>query len=251
MSGFKDHFSGHAAHYAAARPGYPDALFDWLADQAPARALAWDAGCGNGQAAVALAARFDAVYATDPSATQVAAAAPHPRVRYAVEPAEACALPDASADLIVVAQALHWFEHARFFAEAARVLRPGGVLAALSYGLTHVDAAVDAVFMRLYDSALGPYWPPERRLVESGYAGLAFPFDPVEPPVVDMRCDWNLAQYLAYLRSWSASQRHINATGRDAVTEAEADFARAWGDASSIRAVRWPLAVRVVRKPRG
>jgi SAM-dependent methyltransferase len=249
MGGFKDHFSGHAAHYAAARPGYPEALFEWMAAQAPTRDLAWDAGCGNGQAALALAERFAAVHATDPSENQIAAAAPHPRVRYAVAPAEACSLSDSSVDLICVAQALHWFDHARFFDEAARVLRPGGLLVALSYGLTHVDDAVDAVFMRLYDGALGPYWPPERRLVESGYAELDFPFDPLPPPAVDMRCDWNLDQYLAYLRSWSASQRHLAATGRDAVGEAEADFAAAWGDAQARRAVRWPLAVRAVRKP--
>lgn len=249
MSCFKDHFSGHAAHYAAARPGYPAALFDWMAAQSPACELAWDAGCGNGQAALALAERYAAVYASDPSENQIAAALAHPRVRYAVEPAESCSLPDASVDLVCVAQALHWFEHARFFAEVGRVLRPGGLLVALSYGLTHVDAQVDAVFMDLYDGALGPYWPPERRLVESGYAELDFPFEPVPPPAVDMRCDWNLAQYLDYLRSWSASQRHLAATGRDAVGEAAAEFAAAWGDAEVRRAVRWPLAVRAVRKP--
>jgi len=247
--GFKDHFSGHAAHYAAARPGYPAALFDWMAAQVPMRELAWDVGCGNGQAALALAERFATVHATDPSANQIAAATPHPRVRFAVEPAEACSLPDASVDLICAAQALHWFDHARFFAEVDRVLRPGGLLVALSYGLTHVDADIDAVFMRLYDGALGPYWPPERGLVESGYAELAFPFEALAAPVFDMCCDWNLAQYLAYLRSWSASQRHLTATGRDAVSEAESAFAVSWGDPLACRAVRWPLAVRAVRRP--
>ena len=61
---FKDHFSAHAAGYAGARPGYPDELFEWLALQCPRRRLAWDAGCGNGQASVALAGFFEEVYAT-------------------------------------------------------------------------------------------------------------------------------------------------------------------------------------------
>ncbi len=47
---FKDHFSGHADLYAQARPHYPDALFAWIAANAPARDCVWDAGCGNGQA---------------------------------------------------------------------------------------------------------------------------------------------------------------------------------------------------------
>jgi hypothetical protein len=58
---FKDHFSARAAGYARFRPTYPDALFDWLAGLAPSRALAWDAGTGNGQAARALASRFERV----------------------------------------------------------------------------------------------------------------------------------------------------------------------------------------------
>ena len=93
---FKDHFSGHASGYREARPSYPPELFAWLAQQAPARALAWDAGCGNGQAAVALAAHFEQVLATDPSAAQVEQAQLHPRVSYRVEPAEACSAVPAS-----------------------------------------------------------------------------------------------------------------------------------------------------------
>ena len=103
---FKDHFSGHANLYAQARPTYPPALFDWLASICPQRGLVWDAGCGNGQASLALAAHFDRVFATDPSDTQIAAATPRDNIRYAVEPAERCSLPDGSVDLVTVAQAI-------------------------------------------------------------------------------------------------------------------------------------------------
>jgi len=247
--GFKDHFSGHARQYAQARPTYPPALFDWLAAQCARRGAVWDAGCGNGQASVALAEHFDHVHASDPSATQIGAAPPHPRIDWRVEPAEQCSLGEAAVDLVTVAQAYHWFDHARFVAEARRVLRPGGAVALWTYGATSVDAAIDAVFARLYDDTLGPYWPAERRHVENGYRDLPFPFAEEPVPAFAMQLDWTLAQYLAYLASWSASERHRAATGRDAVAEATPAFTAAWGDPDTARPVRWPLAIRFGRRP--
>lgn len=244
---FHDHFSGHAAGYAQARPSYPPGLFAWLAAQCPRHALAWDAGCGNGQAAQALAMHFTQVVATDPSAEQVAQASPAPNLEYRVEPAEAPTLEPHGADLATVAQALHWFDLPRFYAAVRRTLTPDGVLAVWTYGLSHVDAGVDHVFRRLYDDVLGPYWPHERRHVENGYAELPFPFDPIEAPPFAMRCDWTLAQYLAYLRTWSAAQRYLRASGVDPVALVEADFAAAWGDPDLRRPVQWPLGLRVGR----
>ena len=65
---FADHFSAIARSYAAARPTYPPALFDYLAVVAPGRGHAWDCAAGSGQATLELAARFDVVTATDASA---------------------------------------------------------------------------------------------------------------------------------------------------------------------------------------
>jgi SAM-dependent methyltransferase len=245
---FRDHFSGHATGYAAARPHYPDALFDWLAAQCERRTMAWDAGCGNGQASVALAKHFESVYASDPSSEQIAAAEPHPRVRYAVEPAEQCALPDASADMVAVAQAMHWFDVPRFQTEARRVLVPGGVFAAWTYAQSRVTPAVDVVFDRFHDALLDGYWPAGREHVIDGYRNLPFAFTrcPVVP-AFEMRCDWTLPQYLAYLRSWSASQRYAKAIGKDAVAMIEADITVAWGDPEQVRVVVWPLTLHVGR----
>ena len=88
-AGFKDHFSERAVGYAQFRPTYPAALFDWLTRLAPGRACAWDAGTGNGQAALGLAERFERVVATDASPAQIANARAHPRVAYRVAPADA------------------------------------------------------------------------------------------------------------------------------------------------------------------
>ncbi|WP_147653467.1 class I SAM-dependent methyltransferase [Vulcaniibacterium gelatinicum] len=117
---FQDHFSTVAAEYAGARPDYPPALFAWIASVAPARALVWEAGCGSGQASRDLAAQFARVHATDPSAAQIAQAQAPGNVRFAVEAGERCSLPDACADAVCVAQALHWFDRAAFFADTAR-----------------------------------------------------------------------------------------------------------------------------------
>jgi SAM-dependent methyltransferase len=107
---FRDLFSEVAARYAQFRPHYPTALVDGLVALCPCRDLAWDAGCGNGQLAVALASSFTHIVATEPSRAQLAAAAPHPHVEYRCERAEASSLGDATVDLAVVAQAAHWFD---------------------------------------------------------------------------------------------------------------------------------------------
>ena len=65
-------------------------MFDWLASEAPTRSLVWDAGCGNGQASVALAERFERVYATDPSAKQIENAEAKANIDYRVEPDGDC-----------------------------------------------------------------------------------------------------------------------------------------------------------------
>ena len=245
---FKDHFSGHSDVYREARPTYPPQLFEWLAQQAPDRDLAWDCGCGNGQATVALADHFRRVTGTDPSANQIAEAQARPNVDYRVEPAERTSLPSASVSLITVAQALHWFDHARFYDEARRVLRPGGIIAAWAYAdcNTGVDA-IDLIKDRLYVDLTGTYWPPERGLVETGYATLAFPFVEIAAPPFPMVARWNVDQLLAYFRSWSATQRYLKALGQDPVALIEADLRAAWGEPATIRNVRWQFHLRLGR----
>lgn len=244
---FKDHFSTQAATYAAARPTYPPALYDWLAGQCARRELAWDAGAGNGQCARALARHFTHVIATEPSAAQVANAIAHPRVEYRIEPAEQPSLEAGSVDLLTVAQALHWFDTDRFWPAVRRVLRADGLVAAWSYETSSVDPEVDRVFHHLYEDVLGPWWPPERAHVIEGYARLAIPLEPLAVPPFDMQVEWTLAQYLDYLRSWSASERYRTAHGTDAVSGVADAMAAAWGDPLQRRTVRWPLNLRVGR----
>nr|MDQ6926647.1 class I SAM-dependent methyltransferase [Candidatus Eremiobacteraeota bacterium] len=173
---FRDEFSTVAAQYAAHRPLYPPALFDYLANLPARRALAWDCATGNGQAARALAPRFTHVVATDASAAQLAHATPAPNIEYRVARAEESGLAPGSVDLITVAQALHWFDLDAFYAEVRRVLVPGGAVAVWTYGDPVLDdASLDARFQQFAGDVLGPYWPPERREVDAAYRGIAFP----------------------------------------------------------------------------
>ncbi len=247
---FTDHFGRQAADYARFRPAYPAALFDHLAQLAPRRALAWDCACGNGQATVPLAARFDHVIGTDASAGQLAQAPRLPNVEWRLAPAEASGLDAASVDLVTVAQALHWLPLAAFHAEVARVLRPGGVFAVVFYGKLLVDApAVDDLVQQYYEDIVGPYWPPERRHLEEAYRGLPFPYPALAAPTIAMAVDWSATDLLGYLRSWSATAAFITARGYDPVNALAPVLARAWPAAESTINVRWPLCVTAGRKP--
>lgn len=239
---FKDHFSRQATDYTRFRPHYPVALFEHLGAKVGEHALAWDCATGSGQAAQGLAPWFDSVIATDASARQIASAKPCPGVHYLVCAAEQVPLAKHSTDLVTVAQALHWFDLERFYEEVHRVLRPGGAFVAWSYNLLRIEPDIDAVIDRLYGELLGEYWPAERRHVETGYADLPFPFEPITMPPCDMHAEWTLAQLLGYLGTWSAVQKYRGERGEDPVEQVQAALADAWGAADRQRPVRWPLA---------
>lgn len=244
--GFKDHFSGHAADYGSHRPTYPRALFEFLASQVSQRSLAWDCATGNGQAASGLAEFFDRVIASDASEQQVTSACGLPsNVDLRVALAEASGLAEQSVDLVTVAQALHWFDFKKFYAELRRVLVPGGVVAVWSYGLTRIGPAVDALIDGFYRGELDAFWPPERVYVESGYRDIPFPFDELAVPEYSMVVGWSLDDLLNYLRTWSAVRRLVAARGGDPVGELEPGLRAIWGDGQ--REVRWPLFLRVGR----
>ncbi len=242
---FKDHFSERAATYAAARPTYPPELADFLASIAPRRGLAWDCGCGSGQLSVLLGDRLEQVVGTDASAEQIANATPHPRVRYATAPAEASGLAAGSVDIVVAAQAAHWFDLPRFYAEVKRVARPKAAIALIGYGVLQVEPDLDRVVNPFYWEVVGPYWPPERRLVEQGYRTLEFPFREIEAPPMAITVEWTVDDFLAYVETWSAVGAAERAVGRAPIDEFGCKLRAVWAEGRASRTVRWPLSLRV------
>lgn len=244
---FHDHFSGISAVYAKFRPKYPDALFEFLARVAPARDSVWDAGTGSGQAAVGLARHFTRVIATDPSPQQIEQAEPTENVEYRVASAEASGLAAQSMDLVTAAQALHWFDPPRFWAEARRVLRARGVIAVWTYDLLEIAPAIDAQIQRFYRDVVGPFWPPERRMVEQRYRNIEFPFDEFTAPNFAIERHMTLDDVSGYIRTWSATRAYVEHHGRDPVEPLHTELARVWGEPQEPRLVRWPISTRVGR----
>jgi SAM-dependent methyltransferase len=246
MAQFKDHFSEQTKEYAAYRPTYPEALFSCLDELCREHDSAWDCATGNGQAARGLAPFFTRVEATDASAGQIETAEAEEKIHFRVAPAEQSGLADQSQDLITVAQALHWFDLAAFYREVMRVLKPGGVLAVWTYNLLRVEPEIDQLLDDFYFKTLGPYWPEERRHVETGYIDLPFPFDAITTPPFAMTADWTLGQLMGYLGTWSALKQFIKAEGDNPLPSLAEELQCHWPDGESL-AVAWPLMLRVGR----
>lgn len=246
---FKDHFSRQAAVYAEARPHYPEELFAWLAGQCEQHELAWDCATGNGQAATSLVHYFDDVIATDASEAQIKNAIPHARIAYRVAKAEDSGLLNNSIDIITVATALHWFDFEAFYAEAKRVLKPGGLLACWTYGWQRISPEIDRVMQYYGLDLLKDYWPPERKYVDSGYQDIPFPQPQVEAPVFFCRESWTMEKYMNYLMSWSSTQRYRDKYGTNPVDLVRNDLTEAWGDPDHPREVVWEVFIKVWRKP--
>ncbi|WP_236736380.1 class I SAM-dependent methyltransferase [Pseudomonas flexibilis] len=233
--------------YARFRPEYPPELAAFLASIAPDSELAVDVGCGNGQLTHQLAEHFSRVIGMDPSADQLVHAAARGNLSYLCAPAESLPLPDRCASLITAAQAAHWFDLPAFYAEVRRVATPGAAVALVSYGVLRLDGDLGARFETFYWQEIGPYWPAERKLVDSGYATLDFPFEPIALPALQIRLDWNLEQFLGYLSTWSAVRRAREAGKEDVLQRFASDLAQLWGNAGRKREICWPINGRIGR----
>lgn len=242
---FRDLFSEHASEYARFRPTYPYSLFERLASECRSRHLAWDCATGNGQAAVPLANHFEQVIATDASADQIAHATAHRRVSYHVAAAESSGLESGSVDFICCAQAAHWLDLDRFYAEVRRVAAPGAVIALITYSLPQVAQDIDDFVRAFANRIVGPFWPPERQHIDSAYATLEFPFEEVTVEPATMEATWTAEELLAYVGTWSATRSYIRLMRNDPRGLIRPDLLARWGPGR--RKVRWPLTVRAGR----
>ena len=247
MAPVRNWFDQGGQAYARFRPAYPPELAAFLASLTRDHRLAVDVGCGSGQLTRLLARHYDRVVGIDPSADQIANAPADARIDYRCAPAERMPLAAGSASLVTAAQAAHWFDLPAFYREVRRVARPGALLALVSYGVLRLDPGLDQRFQVFYRDEIGPWWPPQRKLVDTGYATVDFPFPEREAPVLEIRCTWPLTQFLGYLSTWSAV-RSAREAGQEQLLHAfRNDMAAAWGDPGLARLVRWPIHMRIGR----
>lgn len=204
-------FGALADEYAAARPGYPEALFDALWERLSGvveRPVVLDVAAGAGAATRVLAVRPARVVALDPSVPMLIharrAAAGAAGWRGAVAAcAEALPVVSASADAVTVAQAFHWFDPDPALEELARVLRSGGVLALL-WNIQEADPFMDAVWELVEESCPGHKRPVSRGMRRPPEALRVHPEFTLEPPLEFEQVRRLTAdEYVRFAFSWS------------------------------------------------
>jgi SAM-dependent methyltransferase len=172
---------------------------------------------------------------------------PHDKVTYWVEKAEHSSLASNSADLLTIANALHWFDFDVFYEEARRVLKPGGVIAAWAYGVPTISPEIDLIVNHLHDVTLHDYWVAENRLVEQGYTTIPFPFEPISCPDFVYQKPMNLHNLIAYLNTWSATQRFMEQHHFNPADQLFDTLSEVWVDAKEGKVVTWRLVLKAGR----
>lgn len=230
------------------RTGGLAGLIAWIAHNCPSGGLAVDCGAGLGETSVFLGLHFSRVVSIDANAACVTMMKRLGVAGAIRGEAENLPIGNSAADLVFTFQALHEFDRTAFIDEAWRVLRPGGLFAALCYGKQILPGAL-AKAMRRYENAVEPYWEAARPFVVGGYRDLSLaPFRELRPPASFLERRLTRPQFEAYLNSWTATRKYIAERGRPPDSPA---FAETFGGAGGRVSVGWPIVGRVGRKPWG
>jgi SAM-dependent methyltransferase len=241
-----EYFNVRSNDYKKYRPVYPTGLFDFLADIAPANDLAWDCGCGTGQATAALSDYFDHVIGTDVTEGQIKNAIKKQNIIYKVNSEKNSELKNKSVDLVTCAQSLHWLTLNKFYKEVKRVLKPGGIIAVWTYNLFRVSKEIDGLIDKFYFDIIYNYWPEQRKHVESKYTELDFPFSKRPAPQFSMEADWSLDQLIGYLNTWTGVQNYIEFEAFNPIEFIENELRAIWAkNKQTKKKIIWPLTIKV------
>lgn len=240
-------FDDSSEIYAKTRPRYPGALYEWVAGVCEQREKAWDAACGNGQAAADLRDYFQSVEASDSSSAQIAAAPPYERVNFSVQVAESTSFGNHSFDAVCVAQALHWFDFPQFWPEVRRVLKPGGIFLAWGYTWPRLSSELDEILASTLLKVIEPFWAPQNRLLWNRYQDVPLPFSPLQVPAFELCMKWSLDEFFFYIQSWSATRICLAEKGDDFFRKSYETMKIGWGNEGP-RAVAMDFFVVAGRK---
>lgn len=241
----KDLFSGHAKEYAAFRPSYPDELIGFIIKRVSKFDQAWDCGTGSGQVARKLAPLFRHVEATDISTNQLDQALRIDNVTYQFCKAEESPFSADTFDLICVGQAVHWFDLEKFFIECNRVARRDAIIALFGYSLVRFNDTFNVILDRFYNDFIYSYWEGERKIVDSEYQSIQFPFDEIPSRKFKMEVNWSMADLAGYLNTWSSVQKYIKVNKVNPVNDLMSQLSPLWNGKS--QAAYFPIFLRLGR----
>ncbi|HLO73373.1 MAG TPA: class I SAM-dependent methyltransferase [Flavobacterium sp.] len=239
----KDNFSSQSDQYAKYRPTYPKEFFEYLNSIIINKQNAWDCGTGNGQVAYELAKTFENVFATDISQSQIDNALQANNISYSVQPAEQTNFDDKRFDLIIVAQAIHWFDFDKFYEEVRRTTKENALLCVIGYGRIKISEPIDNLITKFYTNVIGTYWDKERKYVDENYETIPFPFNEIQTPKFENQHLWTLEHLIGYLNTWSAVKHFIKQNGFNPIDKLQNEIEQLWN--SEEKKVVFPLLLRI------
>ncbi|TDE30357.1 class I SAM-dependent methyltransferase [Flavobacterium ranwuense] len=239
----KDNFSKQAAQYSKFRPQYPDEMIDYLVSFVKNKGVTLDIATGNGQVAHKLSQVFETVYGIDISQNQLDNAIPKVNIIYKVAAAENTLFKDQEFDLIMVAQAVHWFDFDLFYKEIYRILKPEGIFAILGYGLFSTNSDSDKILRNFYHNIIGQYWDAERKYLDENYKTIPFPFNEIVTDPFENKLTWTFEELIGYLETWSATQHYISKNDSNPLDLIRDDLKISWQ--KSDKKVTFPLLLRI------
>lgn len=225
----KDNFSSKSRDYRKYRPAYPPEIFDYIKEHLKGFDKAWDCGTGNGQVAGELSSFFREIEATDISENQLKNAVKKENINYSIQPAEETNFNDNEFDLVICAQAVHWFNFDNFYAEVKRCLKPEGIIVILGYGLFRSNPGTNKVIESFYNQIIGPYWDSERNYLDENYQTIPFPFVELPAPEFQQTYEWSIEHLLGYLRTWSAVKHYKRINNEDPLALIEDELRKVFG----------------------
>jgi SAM-dependent methyltransferase len=204
---FEARFGQAADEYQRYRPDYPAALYEHILAEIPERERirAMDLGAGTGIVTGHLTEWFREVIAVEPDAKMAAKIAERfPRIIICAATAEDCEQPADSANLITIANALHWMKAERTFANARKWLGQDGVLAVFDRPLPKANAAIDAVVLAEWRGPWKPHRDPRlnRDLHWQDEVRAAAGFEVMEETRIPHMVPMSPAEYAGF---WSSS----------------------------------------------
>ena len=187
---------------------------------------------------------FKNVCATDISQSQLDEALEAKNIAYSVQPAEKTNFKDNTFDLVIVAQAIHWFDFEKFYTEVKRTAKQNAIICAVGYGLIKISPEIDSVISHFYTNIIGSYWDKERQYIDNNYQTIPFPFDEITTPNFENTYSWTLKHLIGYLNTWSAVKHYIKNNNSNPVDALEKELKPLW-KTDETKLVSFPILLRI------